>query len=110
MSYKANGEYIEKKKNNIENFQNNIVIENFQNNEICITNETGDKICLDYKFFYMAKKLIESTIPKNRKFDNMNKNDMNNILTDIETRSVNENIEEEEDPLINYKVVSETEL
>lgn len=109
MSYKANGKYIEKKKN-IEGFQNNLVIENFENNEICITNESGDKICLDYKFFYMAKKLIESTIPKDKKFDNMNRKDMDNVLIDIETRSINDNVNEEQDPLINYEVISESNL
>lgn len=108
MSYKANGEYVDKK-NKIEGFQNNLLVENFEGNKICITNEVGEKICMDYNFFYMAKKLVETTIPNEQKLENMKKDDIDNVLSDIEMRSNTDDIEEEQDPLINEYVISRTE-
>ncbi len=108
MSYKANGEYVEKK-SKIEGFQNNLLVENFEGNKICITNEVGEKICMDYNFFYMAKKLIETSIPNDQNLNHMSKKDINNIISDVEMRSNIDEIEEEQDPLINYEVISKTE-
>ena len=108
MSYKANGQYVSKK-SKIEGFQNNLLVENFEDNKICITNEIGEKICMDYNFFYMAKKLVETAIPNEQNLDNMKKEDINNVISDIEMRSITNDIEEEQDPLINYEVITQSE-
>ena len=57
----------------------------------------------------MAKKLVETAIPNDQNLNNMKKEDINNVISDIEMRSITEDIEEEQNTLINYQAITKSE-